>query len=1012
MMGDGRPYLEVEVMGKTVKGLLDSGAEMTIVGEGLADWVSKHLQVDWTGKGQVQTIDATRHSAGKVVLPIQLGDTVVKIAAGVVPVMKQALVLGIDFWNLVGLKIAWGCKAGTGVSPKKTAQQAPSVASVTAAHELDPAQKQQLEKVKRRLANLVQAEGDILQATPVLKHEIRVVPATKPIRQRNHLWSPIVQKALEEELDKMLASDVVEPSRSPWSSPVVMTKKGDGRYRFCFDGRKLNEVTARDSFPTHHLNGTLDKLRRVRFISRIDLKSAFWQIELEEDSREKTAFAVPKRGLFQFKRMPYGLHNSSATFCRLMDMVLGPELEPYVLVYLDDVVVLTETFEDHVRVLDLVVDRLQKAKLTVNMDKVELCQPSLKYLGHYVDKDGLRVDPDKVQCIAEYPAPRTVRQVRRFIGMVSFYRRFIPEFSRVCAPLTKLTGKRAKFIWADECEEAFVQLKGKLMTAPILVAPDFTRMFTLQTDASNEAVSGVLTQEHEDGEHVICYFSKILNTQQKKYSATEKELLAIVLSVEKFRPYLEGYHFKVITDHHSLKWIHSLKDPVARLARWSMILSQYDMEIEHRKGSLHKVPDAISRAVPIAALSVDDVEDPWYLLMIRRVQEQPGKYPDWKVEDGRLFKMGDSWDRFMKEWKQVVPAERRSEVLDRCHDQPTAAHMGMYRTYHRVAEDFYWPRMRHDIYKYVSQCPICQKHKTSTSGQQGKMSSHVVSRVFQLVSVDLSGPYPRSRNQSKFLLAAQDVFSGWVMLFPLADATAAKVVKCIKEGVILRYGAPEALITDNGGQFTSKLFKDLMAAHGIKAFFTTPYHPQANPVERQHAVLKSAMASYCQGHHQKWDAHLKEIEFAINTSISEPREASPASLFFNHRMVIAHEFPPESCPGGIEPSSQSRESREALAEAWRERVKVLLEKAQGRSKARYDQSHKDVSFAEGDLVKKKTHTLSSAINKLSAKLAEKYDGPFKVKEKVSDTVYVLEGMHGESMGRWHVNELRPWRSQD
>lgn len=297
--------------------------------------------------------------------------------------------------------------------------------------------------------------------------------------------------------------------------------------------------------------------------------------------------------------MPFGLKNAPAVWQRLMDKIIGADLEPFVFVYLDDIIVITETFEKHLEILSILFGRLRDAGLTLSREKSHFCKPELKYLGYIVDKHGLRVDPEKVDAITKIPVPKTVEEVRSFIGLASWYRRFVPSFSAVLFPITQLLQKNGKFVLSSECDNAFKTVKECLVSAPLLSCPDFSLPFTVQTDSSDFGLGAVLSQQTSDGEKVVCYLSPSLTKAERKYSTTEKELLCVVWALEKLRPYIEGSHFTVITDHYSLIWLHNLKDPNGRLSRWAVRLQQFDFTIIHRKGKNHVVPDYLSRSVPL-----------------------------------------------------------------------------------------------------------------------------------------------------------------------------------------------------------------------------------------------------------------------------------------------------------------------------------------------------------------------------------------------------------------------------
>lgn len=364
-------------------------------------------------------------------------------------------------------------------------------------------------------------------------------------------------------------------------------------------------MTVPDAYPIPFVSATLDKLRDARYLSTLDIKSAYCQIPVDKDSRPLTAFTVPSRGLFQFKRMPFGLTNAPAVWQCLIDRVVGVDLEKHVFVYLDDVIICTASFDEHISVLREIISRITKAGLTPNKDKCNFCKSELKYLGYVVNSSGLLVDPEKIEAILRIPSLKSVSDVRRVVGLASWYRRFVTNFSSLVSPLTRLTCKNAKFNWDSACEDAFVAIKECLVKSPVLSCPDFDKPFIVQCDASDFGLGAILSQIQDGVEHVICYLSRSLNKNERKYSTTEKECLAVLFAIEKLRPYIEGTHFTVITDHYCLKWLNNIKDPVGRIARWAIRLQQYDFEILHRKGKDNVVPDALSRSVPI----VDAVTD-------------------------------------------------------------------------------------------------------------------------------------------------------------------------------------------------------------------------------------------------------------------------------------------------------------------------------------------------------------------------------------------------------------------
>uniref|UniRef100_A0AAR5QHS1 RNA-directed DNA polymerase n=1 Tax=Dendroctonus ponderosae TaxID=77166 RepID=A0AAR5QHS1_DENPD len=558
--GDERPYLRISVLGCPMLGLLDSGASRTIVGRSGHDVLVK-LGLKLVSQPTVCTVANGQRcsSAGYFCVPMSLRDKTHCVEVVYLPELSHSLILGVDFWKAVGIipdlnRDVWHFAGNPTpeISCNLIDSQLLSGKEKSLLHEL----------VREKMV----AMGSDLGRCTVSQHSIEIMPGVKPIKQRYYPVSPFKQKLIDAEIDEMLKLGVIEPSKSPWSSPVCLVRKKDDSYRFCIDFRKLNSVTRKDSYPIPYISAILDRLRNARYISSLDIKSAFWQVPLERSSRELTAFTVPGRNLYHFKRMPFGLTNAPATWQRLIDRVLGVDLENHVVVYLDDIVIISRTFEEHLKVLALVFDRLKDAGLVVREDKCHFCKPEMKYLGYLVDAHGLRPDPEKVQAIVNITPPRNVTEIRRFIGTASWYRRFVPNFSSVLAPLTNLIKKKVTWRWSEDCQRAFNSIKDSLISAPILTCPDFERKFVLQTDASHFGLGAVLTQTFDDGEKVISYLSRSLTHQEMKLTVTEKECLAVIWSVEKLRHYLEGVPFEVITDHHSLLWLHNLKDPQGRLA--------------------------------------------------------------------------------------------------------------------------------------------------------------------------------------------------------------------------------------------------------------------------------------------------------------------------------------------------------------------------------------------------------------------------------------------------------------
>lgn len=385
---------------------------------------------------------------------------------------------------------------------------------------------------------------------------------------------------------------IIEPSSSAWSSAIVLVQKKDGSKRFCLDYRRLNSVTMKDAYPLPRIDESLNQLNGAKWFSTLVLNAGYWQVELDPNDKPKTAF-VTRQGLFEFNVMPFGLCNAPATFERLMETVLSGLQWQVCLIYLDDVIVYGKTFEEMLH--NLVFEKLRAAGLKLKARKCTLFSKQVKYLGDVISEEGVETDVEKVEAVRKWPEPVNKTQVRSFIGLCSYYRKFIANFAEIARPLHRLTEASVAFKWTNECQVAFDALKAKLTSAPILTHLDFSKSFILDTDASQNAIGAALSQIQNGQERVVAYASKVVSKTERRYCVTRKELFAVVTFIKHFRHFLYGRKFLVRTDHSSLRWLLRFKDPEGQLARWLEVISPYDMEIEHRAGRLHGNADGLSR---------------------------------------------------------------------------------------------------------------------------------------------------------------------------------------------------------------------------------------------------------------------------------------------------------------------------------------------------------------------------------------------------------------------------------
>ena len=414
-------------------------------------------------------------------------------------------------------------------------------------------------------------------------------PINVPKYRVSHKERPIINEHIKE----MLKNGVIEPSKSPWAFPIVLVPKKDGTLRFCVDYRKLNDITVKDSYALPRIDDALATLSGNTYFSSIDLNAGYWQIPMNDADKDKTSF-ITDAGLFRFNVLAFGLTNAPVTFQRYMDAVLAGLKWNILLVYIDDVLIYSKSFEDHLRDLEEVFNRLIEANMQLKPSKCHLFQQKLIYLGHQVSAEGIKPDPRKVQAIKEMPAPINVNEVRSFLGMCGFYRKYVPNFAKICCPLYALTKESVKFIWKKIEDQAFEELKELMTKAPILKHPNFNYPFIIETDASDKGLGTVLIQRYEGSTSVIQYINRALQPCEKKWHIREKEALAIAWACDYIRVFIAGEHFVVETDHESLGWLMKLEKP-ARLVRWAIRLSEYDFTIKPKSGKLNTTADALSR---------------------------------------------------------------------------------------------------------------------------------------------------------------------------------------------------------------------------------------------------------------------------------------------------------------------------------------------------------------------------------------------------------------------------------
>ncbi|UYV63094.1 hypothetical protein LAZ67_2003108, partial [Cordylochernes scorpioides] len=630
---------------------------------------------------------------------------------------------------------------------------------------LSPKEQEDLKQILIKYADLFSPR---LGRTNLAKHRIDTEDA-KPIKHKPYRVSPKERDIIKDQIDEMLKEGIIRPSSSPWSFPVILVKKRDGKFRFCVDYRKLNEVTVKDVYPIPRIDDVMDTLQGSKYFSAIDLRSGYWQVEIEEKDKEKTAFTTT-HGLYEFNVMPFGLCNAPATFERNMDNVLGNLRWQICLCYLDDVIIYSSDFPTHLKRLEAVSKCFSESNLKLNDKKCRFAFEELEILGHITNQQGIKPAEYNIKAVRDLPHPKKVKEVQSFLGMCSYYRKFIKDFSLIADPLTGLIRKNAQFTWTEKQEEAFQNLKKALINPPILGHFDPNAATYIHTDASNYGLGATLVQIICGEEKVISYLSRTLSKAEQNYSTTEKECLAVVWAISKLRPYLYGRHFKIITDHHALCWLKNLKDPTGRLARWALKIQEYDFDIIHKSGKKHMDADGLSRG-PLP--ETDWVED-YERLFLNQIINEEDEFienvkkslkgskraitQNFKEENGCLYKKNPNPEG--RAWLLVVPKKRRKEIMSEFHNHMLNGHLGVARTTYRLKNKYHWPSMLKDVSEFVKTCHLCQSRKGSNQSPSGLLQPIPPANYpFERIGIDFVGPLPSTKRRRKWIIVLTDYYT-------------------------------------------------------------------------------------------------------------------------------------------------------------------------------------------------------------------------------------------------------------
>ncbi|KAJ9504824.1 hypothetical protein QJQ45_005492 [Haematococcus lacustris] len=833
---------------------------------------------------------------------------------------------------------------------------------------------------------------------------------------------PIYNVSSGELLDK----GFIRPSTSPYASGVLLVRKKDGSFRMCIDYRPLNRLTIKNKYPLPRLDTLLDRLHGAKVFSKLDLRQGYHQIRVAPEDIHKTAFRT-RYGHFEFTVLPFGLCNAPATFQRLMNDVLHDLLDDCVLVYLDDILIFSRTPQEHIAHLRRVLDLLRKHKLYAKLSKCEFGMDQTAFLGHIVSASGIACDPAKVAAVQSWPIPTTVHEVRSFLGLANYYRRFVKDFSTIAAPLTALTradghDKQGVVAWGQAQQSAFDALKQALVSAPILIAPDPSQPYTLRCDASSIGIGAVLSQGTGSAERVVAYHSRKLLPAERNYPTHEQELLSLVEALKVWRHYLLGASFNLLTDNWATKHIQTQpRLDCRRQARWMEVLQEYDCIIDHIPGKQNIVADALSRRsdyqllsvgrraqrnpaqVTETTISVDQsrlrnirdaaATDPQYQRHLTAALK--GRARQFTVQDNLLYHTGRGTPLL------YIPAgPLRTDLLCEAHDVPTAGHLGRDKTYLRLSRLVYWPRMAAAVHDYIRTCTHCQGNKSSTTKPFGLLQPlPVPQHRWEQVSMDLITQLPVTSAGHDAIVVFVDKLTKMIHTVPTTTTVSApELAQLFFDSVFKYHGLPKVIISDRDPRFTSNFWQQLFAKTGTHLNISTANHPQTDgQTERANRTIEDMLRNYVSPHHTDWDNHLTAVEFAYNASIQASTGYSPFMLNSGQEPHTPLSLAVSS-PAQARVTPATSESAPAFLQRMATNIAAATQhliKAQERQ-VKYANAHRqDHKFSTGDMVylcdSFFTHIRPATQAAGAArKFTPRQHGPFKVLEVVTPVALRLQ----------------------
>ena len=912
---------------------------------------------------------------------------------------------------------------------------------------------------KKKLISLLKDYSDIFSVskndiglTNMVNHEIDT-GSVKPIACQYRRIPFGLEDKVDQLIQELVEKNIIRPSESPWNAPLVVIPKKNGDLRLTVDYRKLNSVTKRPIFPIPDSNQLFDTLNGSAFFSTLDLSSGYYNVPMKNEDIGKTAFST-RTNHWEFVRMPMGISTAPATFQRLMHKIFEKEKWHECLIYLDDILVFSRSFEEHLERLKTIFTRIRESGVKLSPKKCHFIKSEVSYLGHTISKSGIKTDEGKIEKVLTWPIPKTVEELRSFLGLCGYYRKFIRCYSAIVSPLEaackdkwnkKNTKKKSSPLeWTVQLNKSFEKLKVALTSAPVLAFPSKTGHFILDTDASHECIGAVLSQVQGSDEKVIAYASRKLSQSERQYCITRKELLSVYNFVTHFKHYLLGRHFTVRTDHRSLCWLLNWKKPnTSQYCRWRQELEIYEMDVQYRKGEKHTNADSLSR-IPncqqcelvhpnpkqkrnVKILDNGEAVQKVFCRRINELQEDVNQSADTdlavvidlmkkgKVEEKEPESLRSCGEDAFVLWKKrnslrlrggllhyldgdnyriIIPKDQRNELIKLVHE--TLTHIGANKMLSILREDYYWPNMDFDVRIFVKSCHSCSQRKVQRGGKKNERYACLESNfAFQKISIDVTGPLPHGPGGEQYILGIIDNFSRFASLVPLKRATAETVAKALYEKWITIFGIPEVIHSDRGTEFENKLIYSLCNYLGVRKSRSSPYYPQGNAmVERLFGTVKDMLSTTMKSRKQNWVNILPSVEFALRCSKNKSTNFTPYETIFGRKMKT----PFSKCRPN-ESSYRGNVSICDFVKGIKSDIDLIQRQILGKRKLK-SEKERFLSYPIGALM------MAKILPEVRGLGRPRYSGPYKIVNRKGKWNYVLEDRHGKKIER-NVHHLKP-----